>query len=227
MGKVKTTASRRFQFQATWASHEDFVNVVKRAWENNNCFDDKIDSTRDLLCSWSKTAIGDLEKRKRRILARLDGITATCPLPSTAGNNYVKLVANTGEVCFTNVVSVLCRASPKTKRGRSPLPLRHAKASPPQEPAPEPFLPTTPPLTPDREGKSIVDARRCYAKPPSPPSTAAHYLPRRKMGATPVVAAGTGLSHGRGSAADVLRCSLAEEGSPPLARCHPPPETNT
>lgn len=31
MGKVKTTASRFFQFQATWASHEDFVNVVKRA----------------------------------------------------------------------------------------------------------------------------------------------------------------------------------------------------
>nr|GMD39208.1 hypothetical protein Iba_chr09fCG11400 [Ipomoea batatas] len=40
-----------------------------------------------------------------------------------------------------------------------------------------------------------------------------------------LVAAGTGMSHGRGgSTVDVLRYRLAEEGPPPLARCRPPPE---
>nr|GLL17028.1 hypothetical protein Itr_chr01CG08330 [Ipomoea trifida] len=64
-----------------------------------------------------------------------------------------------------------------------------------------------------------------YAKPPSPPSTAAPCFAEKTDGGYACCCRWNGVLHGGESAADELRCSLAEEGLPPLARCHPPSET--
>lgn len=75
-GATKGKKVKTFQFQAAWAAHKDFESLVNKVWNNNltDCFNDKLDKIRETLYNWSKQAIGDLEKRKRRTLARLDGI---------------------------------------------------------------------------------------------------------------------------------------------------------
>nr|GMC86827.1 hypothetical protein Iba_chr04dCG14450 [Ipomoea batatas] len=72
---------------------------------------------------------------------------------------------------------------------------------------------------------SSTETRLSYAKPPSPPSTAAPCFAEKTDGGYACCCRWNGVLHGGESAADELRCSLAEEGSPPLARCHPPSKT--
>nr|GMD66184.1 uncharacterized protein LOC109160503 [Ipomoea batatas] len=75
-GTKKSSNTRRFLFQATWVTHKDFDPLINIVLNSNHIvsFDEKLNKTRETLCDWSKNAIGDLQKWKRRALARLEGI---------------------------------------------------------------------------------------------------------------------------------------------------------
>ncbi|KAL1310123.1 uncharacterized protein [Arachis hypogaea] len=66
---------RPFHFLAGWLSHPDFKNLVQRSWKFedswNNCMNDFQNSLR----IWNSNVFGDINKKKSRILRRLQGIT--------------------------------------------------------------------------------------------------------------------------------------------------------
>ncbi|XP_028087357.1 uncharacterized protein LOC114288068 [Camellia sinensis] len=66
--------NRPFRFEAAWMSHPDLINVIKSSWHNMN--NHLLDSTADFtnkVTEWNKEVFGSIFKRKRRLLARIEG----------------------------------------------------------------------------------------------------------------------------------------------------------
>ncbi|KAL7201796.1 hypothetical protein ACSBR1_033489 [Camellia fascicularis] len=66
--------NRPFRFEATWMSHPKLINVIKSSWHNMN--NHLLDSTADFtnkVTEWNKEVFGNIFKRKRRLLARIEG----------------------------------------------------------------------------------------------------------------------------------------------------------
>uniref|UniRef100_A0A2N9IBY2 Reverse transcriptase domain-containing protein n=1 Tax=Fagus sylvatica TaxID=28930 RepID=A0A2N9IBY2_FAGSY len=64
---------RPFRFESMWLSHPDFMNVVIQAWSCSNLCD-SINSFTQLVTDWNRHTFGNIFKRKRRVLNRLNGI---------------------------------------------------------------------------------------------------------------------------------------------------------
>uniref|UniRef100_A0A2N9FS20 CCHC-type domain-containing protein n=1 Tax=Fagus sylvatica TaxID=28930 RepID=A0A2N9FS20_FAGSY len=67
------TSLRPFRFENMWLSHPDFMNVVIQAWSCSTLCD-SINSFTHLVTSWNRHTFGNIFKRKRRVLNRLNGI---------------------------------------------------------------------------------------------------------------------------------------------------------
>lgn len=64
-----------FRFENAFLSHENFLDCVKDSWDpSTTSFQANLIKLSQDLRSWSKTCFGDIYKRKRRVLARLNGI---------------------------------------------------------------------------------------------------------------------------------------------------------
>ncbi|XP_019189845.1 PREDICTED: uncharacterized protein LOC109184303 [Ipomoea nil] len=63
-----------FQFQAAWLSHKDFSKVVSTTWDTKKNMLDNISNMQTRFVDWIKTDFGNIERRKNRLMARLDGI---------------------------------------------------------------------------------------------------------------------------------------------------------
>ncbi|XP_019164336.1 PREDICTED: uncharacterized protein LOC109160503 [Ipomoea nil] len=74
--RIENAMPRRFQYQAMWGLHADFGDVVNNTWNTTSGadFDDRLQATQVALKTWSKAAIGNLERKRRQIMARIDGI---------------------------------------------------------------------------------------------------------------------------------------------------------
>ncbi|KAK2356470.1 hypothetical protein QL285_093800 [Trifolium repens] len=73
-GETATNRNRPFRFEAAWTSHDDFDNFMNSKWEKDK---DTVQSLHDLtthLKKWNKETFGDIFKRKKEILGRLQGI---------------------------------------------------------------------------------------------------------------------------------------------------------
>ncbi|KAK1584321.1 hypothetical protein Q3G72_031946 [Acer saccharum] len=67
-----------FRFEAMWLKHVNFDQTVKQFWETQPVsFVDKTQGLANVLLNWNRTSFGCIFHRKRRILARLQGIQ-TC-----------------------------------------------------------------------------------------------------------------------------------------------------
>lgn len=66
--------TRPFRFESAWVTHSDFARMMKEAWHPNGGLEDKLVSMKDHLRGWSHNVFGSVKKKKRQLLARLDGI---------------------------------------------------------------------------------------------------------------------------------------------------------
>ncbi|KAI8011577.1 hypothetical protein LOK49_LG06G01908 [Camellia lanceoleosa] len=67
--------ARPFRFEAVWLCHPSFSDVVKKSWSNMeyNLIEAINDFTHDVKI-WNKDVFGNVYKRKRNLLARIEGI---------------------------------------------------------------------------------------------------------------------------------------------------------
>ncbi|KAL7259319.1 hypothetical protein ACSBR1_005252 [Camellia fascicularis] len=66
--------SRPFRFEAPWMSYLGLIDVIKSAWISMN--DNLLDATSVFTCrvtDWNKETFGNIFKRKRQLLARIEG----------------------------------------------------------------------------------------------------------------------------------------------------------
>lgn len=67
-------ANRPFRFESAWLTHSSFFELVRQKWNSNaDCCTNLSILSHDLR-SWNNNIFGHILKRKRCILARLDGI---------------------------------------------------------------------------------------------------------------------------------------------------------
>ncbi|XP_019168344.1 PREDICTED: uncharacterized protein LOC109164047 [Ipomoea nil] len=65
---------RRFRFNAAWITHPDFRKMVQINWDvNKDVFENK-SLLAENLDSWNRDTFGNIFHRKKRVLARLEGI---------------------------------------------------------------------------------------------------------------------------------------------------------
>ncbi|KAK2642540.1 hypothetical protein Ddye_024303 [Dipteronia dyeriana] len=64
-----------FRFEAMWLKHREFSSMTKQFWESRNeCIVDKITVFSSKLREWNEEEFGCIFQRKRRLLARLQGV---------------------------------------------------------------------------------------------------------------------------------------------------------
>ena len=67
-----------------WLSHPGFPTIVEKAWDQAASFDQAVSSFTTLAITWNKEVFGNLFDRKKKILARLNGVQkAIATRPST------------------------------------------------------------------------------------------------------------------------------------------------
>lgn len=65
---------RPFRFMAAWLTHSDFGQFLKSIWRPNLSWNEQIFSIQNRLRKWNNQVFGDVFKRKRRLIRRLDRI---------------------------------------------------------------------------------------------------------------------------------------------------------
>ncbi|XP_016195543.1 uncharacterized protein LOC107636557 [Arachis ipaensis] len=78
---------RPFRFQAAWLTYPDFKNVVNSSWSIESSWNNGISSFRDSLKKWNTNVFGNILKKKRKIIRRLQGITNTL---DQGNNNFLE-----------------------------------------------------------------------------------------------------------------------------------------
>lgn len=63
-----------FKFLGPWLDHPNFKNQLNNAWRSSSSWSENITRLSDNLKTWNSEVFGNIFKRKRRILARLEGI---------------------------------------------------------------------------------------------------------------------------------------------------------
>lgn len=80
---------RLFHFQAAWTTHAEFQNVVKDNWDVSKPVMDNIPRMTEAFKKWNKIDFGDIQKKNKRCLARLNGIQNK--LMTNHDNGLIKL----------------------------------------------------------------------------------------------------------------------------------------
>ncbi|XP_045791653.1 uncharacterized protein LOC123886374 [Trifolium pratense] len=73
-GEATTNRNRPFRFEAAWTSHGDFNDFLHSKWEKDRDIVQSLHNLTTHLKKWNKETFGDIFKRKKEILARLNGI---------------------------------------------------------------------------------------------------------------------------------------------------------
>ena len=66
--------TRPFKFQSFWLSDPAFPNVVKQAWQQPRKLNEAIEVFSRQASLWNKNHFGNIFHKKKRVLARLDGV---------------------------------------------------------------------------------------------------------------------------------------------------------
>ncbi|XP_072058201.1 uncharacterized protein [Arachis hypogaea] len=74
---------KRFRYEAMWKSHPNFDEFVLKNWSPSNSFPASLNSLAVNLKKWNNDVFGNVFKRKRRVLNRINGIQKA----STYGRN--------------------------------------------------------------------------------------------------------------------------------------------
>ncbi|XP_028778230.1 uncharacterized protein LOC114734750 [Neltuma alba] len=71
---ITSKGPKPFRFEAMWIEHANFKDLIKEKWLFRNDFNEALNNIKNSLLSWNRDVFGLVEKRKRQILARLNGI---------------------------------------------------------------------------------------------------------------------------------------------------------
>ncbi|XP_073051702.1 uncharacterized protein [Primulina eburnea] len=63
-----------FRFQAAWLTNEDFYKVVRNEWHDHHTLSDNVSNMANSLSSWNFSTFGNIHHRKRRLVARIEGV---------------------------------------------------------------------------------------------------------------------------------------------------------
>lgn len=66
--------NRSFKFNVAWLTHPEFLKVVGESWNTNAEVEENKITLAQRLSEWNKNSFGNIFQRKRRVLARLQGI---------------------------------------------------------------------------------------------------------------------------------------------------------
>ncbi|XP_028776957.1 uncharacterized protein LOC114733630 [Neltuma alba] len=75
-------SSKPFRFEAMWLEHETFKDFLIDAWKQSDDLNNTLNDLKDSIIVWNRDVFGFIEKRKRQILARLNGIQKSDAYPS-------------------------------------------------------------------------------------------------------------------------------------------------
>lgn len=73
-GEPNISMNRPFRFEAIWTTHPDFHRFLKDKWGRDNNLVLQLHNLTPLLKEWNNDTFGNIFKRKRELLARLNGI---------------------------------------------------------------------------------------------------------------------------------------------------------
>ncbi|XP_015972136.1 uncharacterized protein LOC107495506 [Arachis duranensis] len=63
-----------FRYETMWETHPNFNHYVKEAWPKEQQLPEALSTLTHLLKEWNKSVFGDVNRRKRRVMRRLEGI---------------------------------------------------------------------------------------------------------------------------------------------------------
>ena len=73
-GNLVKKTNRPFGFEAAWLTHEKFSEFMKAAWREDLNAVAALSGLTPLLVEWNKEVFGNLKRRKKELLARINGI---------------------------------------------------------------------------------------------------------------------------------------------------------
>jgi hypothetical protein len=73
-GETNAGTNRPFRYEAAWATHENFRQLLQENWIRGRDFVDLLSNLTNNLKVWNKEVFGNIFKRKKELLARLNGI---------------------------------------------------------------------------------------------------------------------------------------------------------
>lgn len=68
------TYNNYFKFLGPWLDHDDFHVQVHNAWRDSDDWVTNINRLQHILRSWNRDVYGDIFKRKKQLIARMEGI---------------------------------------------------------------------------------------------------------------------------------------------------------
>ncbi|XP_019152396.1 PREDICTED: uncharacterized protein LOC109149189 [Ipomoea nil] len=86
---TRTSGNLAFQFQAAWIRHPMFLKMIEGHWKSNMSIIENITATQNNCKEWNKSVFGNIENRKRKLMARIDGIQRC--MGSQSSNGLIKL----------------------------------------------------------------------------------------------------------------------------------------
>lgn len=89
LGGSKHLAPRQFQFHAAWLTHSGLKQVIASNWNSSASLTDNNLLMASVLRKWNKDVFGNIHKKKRRLLARIDGVQRA--LAHNYSNGLIKL----------------------------------------------------------------------------------------------------------------------------------------
>jgi hypothetical protein len=90
-GETNAGTNRPFRFEAAWATHENFRQLLQENWIRGRDFVDLLSNLTNNLKVWNKEVFGNIFKRKKELLARLNGIQNS---PNYGYSNFLENLEN-------------------------------------------------------------------------------------------------------------------------------------
>ncbi|XP_031110827.1 uncharacterized protein LOC116014988 [Ipomoea triloba] len=87
--KAATTRKKPFRFNMAWATHEDFINCVRRTWMPEKQLEENKTTMAEALSIWNRSTFGNIFQRKNWLLSRIKGIQRS--LTVQARNDLLRL----------------------------------------------------------------------------------------------------------------------------------------
>ena len=75
---------RPFVFQSFWLSDTSFPSVVSSSWQAGSSLAEAVENFAKKTITWNKTHFGNVFAKKRRILARLNGVQQAITISPTS-----------------------------------------------------------------------------------------------------------------------------------------------
>ncbi|PNX98271.1 RNA-directed DNA polymerase, partial [Trifolium pratense] len=70
----KTNIQRPFRFMANWTLDQSFPELVREAWNDELSWNQAVAEFKNKVVEWNKTKFGNIFHKKRRLLARIEGL---------------------------------------------------------------------------------------------------------------------------------------------------------